>query len=104
MAHVPGVAYGRSMPVRRVTRRLVASALREVADALGVEPDRLSSAQYRAFRAQAGAVDRLPSDLTIMLLHGSWSRACEEAARWTAPAADADGRPGLFASPRRLVE
>jgi hypothetical protein len=92
------------MPVRRVTRRLVASALREAADALGVDPDRLSSAQYRAFRAQAGAVDRLPSDLTVMLLHGSWARACEEAAGWSASAAESDARPGLFAPPRRLVE
>jgi hypothetical protein len=68
------------MPVRRVTRQAALLAVLEASTASGVAPQRLTVADYAAYRL-ARRERRLPSHATIALLWGDWRRACADAAR-----------------------
>jgi len=66
------------MRVRRIDRAMALRAVRNAADAGGVDPAGLDQSAYRRFRAEDLAAG-LPSDLTIALLFGGWQHACEMA-------------------------
>ena len=69
-----------TMPVRRVTRQAAVGALRDAARSLQVPAAQLTVQGYRAFRGGRLPTVPLPSDVTIVLLFGSWASACREAA------------------------
>jgi hypothetical protein len=69
------------MSAHRVTRQAALEALHRAAAAAETRVGELTTGDYRAFRHARLTDERLPSDLTISLLFGSWRRACQEAGR-----------------------